>query len=168
MGLDNQRMSILQLEQSIFDLEQQRIDQINILTIAITGTFEQLKTQIMTWELNFLLVAPCSGLATFTKYWQENQNVNAGQSVNVKLENYPYMEYGIIKVEIRNISLVPVQVDEETKAYILEVVFPKNLTTTYGKQLTFTQEMTGSAEIITEDLRLLDKFINPIKAVVRN
>jgi HlyD family secretion protein len=77
------------------------------------------------------------------------------------------MEYGMIKVTIQNISLVPVQVDEETKAYILEVVFPKNFTTTYGKKLTFTQEMTGSAEIITEDLRLLDKFINPIRAVVR-
>ena len=199
MGLDNQRMSILQLEQSIFDLEQQRIEQINILTIAITGALEQLKTQIKTWELSYLLVAPCDGMVTFTKYWQENQNINAGevmvtvvpqketqivgkitlpplgagkvkvgQSVNVKLENYPYMEYGIIKVEIRNISLVPVQVDEETKAYILEVVFPKNFTTTYGKKLQFTQEMTGTAEIVTEDLRLLDKFINPIKAVVRN
>lgn len=198
MGLDNQRMSILQLEQSIFDLQQQRTEQLNTLTISLNGALDQLKAQIKTWELNFLLVAPCSGMATFTKYWQENQNVNAGevivtivpqgeaqivgkislppqgagkvkvgQTVNVKLDNFPYMEYGMIKVTIQNISLVPVQVDEETKAYILEVVFPKNLTTTYGKKLTFTQEMTGSAEIITEDLRLLDKFINPIKAVVR-
>jgi len=27
--------------------------------------------------------------------------------------------------------------------------------------------MTGTAEIITEDLRLLDKFLNPIRAVVK-
>lgn len=198
MGLDNQRMSILQLEQTIFDLEQQRIEQLNTLTVSLNGALEQLKAQIKTWELNFLLVAPCSGMATFTKYWQENQNVNAGevvvtivpqgetrivgkialppqgagkvkvgQTVNVKLDNFPYMEYGMIKVTIQNISLVPVQVDEQTKAYILEVEFPKNFTTTYGKKLTFTQEMTGSAEIITEDLRLLDKFINPIKAVIK-
>ena len=73
----------------------------------------------------------------------------------------------MVKVNIRNISLVPVQVDENTKAYMLEVEFPENLATTYGKVLTFSQEMTGTAEIITEDLRLLDKFINPIKAVIK-
>ena len=39
--------------------------------------------------------------------------------------------------------------------------------TNYGKTLEFSQEMTGSAEIITEDLRLLDKFLNPIKAVIK-
>jgi HlyD family secretion protein len=93
--------------------------------------------------------------------------VKVGQTVNVKLDNFPYLEYGMVKVCIRNISMVPVQVDENTKAYMLEVEFPENLETTYGKELTFSQEMTGTAEIITEDLRLLDKFINPIKAVIK-
>ena len=50
---------------------------------------------------------------------------------------------------------------------MLEVEFPEKLLTNYGKELTFSQEMTGSAEIITEDLRLLDKFLNPIKAVIK-
>ena len=93
--------------------------------------------------------------------------VKVGQTVNVKLDNFPYLEYGMVKVCIRNISMVPVQVDENTKAYMLEVEFPENLVTTYGKELDFSQEMTGTAEIITEDLRLLDKFINPIKAVIK-
>jgi HlyD family secretion protein len=50
----------------------------------------------------------------------------------------------------------------------LEVDFPEKLKTTYGKELIFSQEMQGSAEIVTEDLRLLDKFINPIKSVLKN
>ena len=50
---------------------------------------------------------------------------------------------------------------------MLEVEFPENLKTNYGKELTFSQEMTGSAEVITEDLRLLDRFLNPIKAVIK-
>lgn len=198
MSVDNQRMSILQSEQSIFDLEQQRIDEEQQLTSALTSAKEQLAAQIRQWEQTYLLVAPCDGKVTFTKYWQKNQNVNAGevlvtvvpdgntqvvgkillpqqgagkvkvgQTVNVKLDNFPYLEYGMVKVCIRNISMVPVQVDENTKAYMLEVEFPENLVTTYGKLLTFSQEMTGTAEIITEDLRLLDKFINPIKAVIK-
>ncbi len=198
MSVDNQQMSILQSEQSIFDLEQQRIDEEQQLTSALTTAKEQLAAQIRQWEQTYLLVAPCDGKVTFTKYWQKNQNVNAGevlvtvvpdgntqvvgkillpqqgagkvkvgQTVNVKLDNFPYLEYGMVKVCIRNISMVPVQVDENTKAYMLEVEFPENLVTTYGKELTFSQEMTGTAEIITEDLRLLDKFINPIKAVIK-
>ena len=198
MSVDNQQMSILQSEQSIFDLEQQRIDEDQQLTSALTSAKEQLSAQIRQWEQTYLLVAPCDGKVTFTKYWQKNQNVNAGevlvtvvpdgdtqvvgkillpqqgagkvkvgQTVNVKLDNFPYLEYGMVKVCIRNISMVPVQVDENTKAYMLEVEFPENLVTTYGKELTFSQEMTGTAEIITEDLRLLDKFINPIRAVIK-
>ena len=198
MSVDNQQMSILQSEQSIFDLEQQRIDEDQQLTSALTSAKEQLSAQIRQWEQTYLLVAPCDGKVTFTKYWQKNQNVNAGevlvtvvpdgdtqvvgkillpqqgagkvkvgQTVNVKLDNFPYLEYGMVKVCIRNISMVPVQVDENTKAYMLEVEFPENLVTTYGKNLTFSQEMTGTAEIITADLRLLDKFINPIRAVIK-
>ena len=93
--------------------------------------------------------------------------VKEGQSVNVKFDNYPHMEFGMVRVIIKNISLVPVTVEENKKAYILEVEFPESLVTDYGKTLTFSQEMTGSAEIITEDLRLLDKFLNPIRAVIK-
>lgn len=198
MSLDNQQMSILQSEQSVFDLEQQRIEEENSLRTALNGAREQLLAQIRIWEQTYLLTAPCDGVATFTKYWQKNQNIGAGevmvtvvpqgeakiigkillppqgagkvksgQTVNVKFDDYPFMEYGMVRVTIQNISLVPVQVGEENKAYMLEVAFPDKLVTTYRKELAFSQEMGGTAEIITEDLRLLDKFINPIKAVIK-
>jgi len=50
---------------------------------------------------------------------------------------------------------------------MLEVAFPEKLKTNYGKKLIFSQEMTGAAEIITEDLRLLDRFLNPIRALIK-
>ena len=198
LNIDNQNMSILQSEQAIFDLEQQRNEQFNNLQIALEGAHNQLQTQIKTWEQTYLLISPIDGVVTLTKYWQKNQNVNAGevlitvvpneetkivgkillppqgagkvkegQMVNVKFDNYPYMEFGMVRVQITNISLVPVAVGDNQKAYMLEVEFPEKLTTNYGKELVFSQEMTGSAEIITEDLRLLDRFLNPIKAVVK-
>jgi len=77
------------------------------------------------------------------------------------------MEFGMVRVQIKNISLVPVSVENNQKAYMLKVVFPDKLKTNYGKALTFSQEMTGSTEIITDDLRLLDKFLNPIRAVIK-
>jgi multidrug efflux pump subunit AcrA (membrane-fusion protein) len=198
LSIDNQQMSILQSEQSVFDLEQQLVEQRANLRLALSAAHDQLLTQIKNWEQAYLLVSPCSGIVTFTKYWQKNQNVNAGevlvtvvpqesaqiagkillppqgagkvkegQMVNVKFDNFPHMEFGMVRVQIKNISLVPVVVGENEKAYMLEVDFPDQLKTNYGKNLTFSQEMTGTAEIITEDLRLLDKFINPIKAVIK-
>ena len=91
--------------------------------------------------------------------------VQVGQAVNVKLDNYPYMEYGMLKASIRSISLVPVQHPDGTRVYSLEVAFPAPLVTTSRKQLSFTHEMTGTAEIITEDLRLLDRFWKPVKSL---
>jgi len=74
------------------------------------------------------------------------------------------MEYGMIKVEIKNIALVPI-VENNVRSYVLEVEFPENLTTTYNKTLIFRQQMQGTAEIITEDLVLLERFFNPIRAI---
>jgi HlyD family secretion protein len=42
---------------------------------------------------------------------------------------------------------------------------PENLQTTYRKTLIFRQQMSGQAEIITDDLRLIERFLNPIKAI---
>jgi HlyD family secretion protein len=198
LSIDNQNISILQLEQTIFDLEQQRNEQENQFIQNLTTQYSLLTSQIAQWEQTYLLVSPIDGVATFTKYWQKNQNVNAGevlitvvpneeakivgkillppqgagkvkegQSVNVKFDNFPHMEFGMVRVQIKNISLVPVTVENNQKAYMLEVDFPEKLKTNYGKELIFSQEMTGIAEIITEDLRLLDKFLNPIKAVIK-
>jgi HlyD family secretion protein len=74
------------------------------------------------------------------------------------------MEYGMVRVEITNISLVPVT-QNDAQGYILEVYFPNGLVTNYGKELAFGQQMQGTAEIITEDLRLLDRFLNPIRSL---
>lgn len=197
LSIDNQNLSILQSEQSIFDLEQQHKEQQNQLHVNLLGAYDQLQTQIKSWEQTYLLESPINGTTTLTKYWQKNQNINSGevlvtvipeqeakmvgkihlpphgagkvkkgQMVNVKFDNFPYMEYGMVRVKIENISLVPVTLDDKNKAYILEVSFPNKLKTNYGKELEFTQEMQGTAEIITDDLRLLDKFLNPIRDVI--
>ncbi|MDR1758318.1 MAG: HlyD family secretion protein [Bacteroidales bacterium] len=198
LNIDNLQLSILQSEQSIFDLTQQRAEQEKNLLFTLTSSREQLLSQIKAWKENYILVAPRDGVVTFTKYRQKNQNVvsgevvvtivpdgdthiigkiilpaqgagkvKTGQIVNVKLDNYPYMEYGMLRVPITGVSLVPVDMGDGKKANLLEVEFPEKLVTNYGKKLDFSQEMTGTAEIITEDTRLLDKFINPVKAVLK-
>lgn len=94
--------------------------------------------------------------------------VEVGQTVNVKLNGYPYMEFGVLKGTIRSISAVPETVQTTTGnsiAYVAEVAFAANLTTTYKKELPMIQQMDGTGEIITKDMRLIGRFFNPIRAL---
>jgi len=38
--------------------------------------------------------------------------VKPGQTVNIKLDNYPYMEFGMLKAKVKNISLVPITTEQ--------------------------------------------------------
>jgi HlyD family secretion protein len=92
---------------------------------------------------------------------QGSGKVKVGQQVNIKFANYPYREYGGVAGRVARISLVP-----SDNYYAVEVLFPEGLTTTYGITLPFTQEMQGTAEVITEDIRLLERFFQPIRALL--
>ena len=88
--------------------------------------------------------------------------VKIGQKVNVKFDNYPYMEYGMVRGIVKNISLVPTD-----NIYMVELAFPEGLVTNYQISLEFSRELQGSAEIVTDDLRLIQRFFNPIKSLFK-
>jgi len=76
------------------------------------------------------------------------------------------MELGLLRANIKSISLIPTKT-EKGSIYTAEVDIPDTLISNYGKQLRFSQEMTGTADIITDDIRLLERFLNPLKAIWR-
>ena len=86
--------------------------------------------------------------------------VKPGQTVNIKLDNYPFMEYGMLPGYVGSISITP-----SDQHYMVEVILTKGLTTNYNTTLEFDQEMTGTGEIITENRRLLSRLLNPFKYV---
>lgn len=161
--------------------------------ISILGeSFLNLKAQLSIWENSYLLVSQIDGVASFTKFWSANQSVmkddhvvniiplepgnfigritlnmqrsgkvKPGQQVNIKLSAYPYLEYGIVRGIVKSISLVP-----SGDAYIIEIELPDGLVTLYGTKLNFTQNMKGTAEIITDDIRLLQKILNPFRYLI--
>jgi HlyD family secretion protein len=162
------------------------------LASALNENWQNLKAQTRIWENIYLLISPVEGTVTFTKFWSENQSVmtdqpvlsvvpeDAGdfigrinlnmqrsgkvmisQSVNIKLSGFPYLEYGMVRGKVKSKSLVP-----SGNAYVIEVALPDGLTTLYGKKLEFTQNMQGTAEILTDDLRLLQKIINPFRHLI--
>lgn len=153
--------------------------------IALIQSYDELKNALSLWEQNNLFTSSIDGRVSFQQYWAENQFVKSGeviftvfpnnrdnllgklvvpaqntgkikinQKVLIKLDNYPYQQYGILEGKVKNISLSS---DSEGNYYI-EVEFPKKLRTSYNKELEFDKELRGTAEIVTEDLRLIERF----------
>lgn len=160
----------------------------------VIQAFYGLKKAIKDWELNYVLRSSIDGKISFLQLWAANQTVNAGdnvfaiiptnensyigklkapaqnsgkikigQTVNIRLANYPDREFGIIKGKINAISLTP---DKEGNL-LINVSLPKGLETSYKKQIVFQQEMSGSADIITEDLRLVERLLYQFRDVFK-
>jgi len=189
--LKNLQIQISQLREMLLDTKQEYANNKNQLELELNTLMGLLLNEINTWEINFALISPINGKITFTGYWIENQNVTMGetvfsviplqktdligkaqlpiarsgkvkkgQQVNIHFLNYPDNEFGMVRGIVSNISLVPVN-----DYYALEISFPKGLQTTYKKDLPFSQEMTANIEIITEDMRLIERFILPLKRI---
>ena len=188
----NTQSSVYELQQQKAALQMEHDNELKTYRTNLTRAYELVKSTIDSWYLNYVLVSPIAGTASFNKVWAVNQNVSngeivmtivpttpehimgkafvpvkgagkvkKGQRVNIKLSNYPYMEYGMLIGKVSSIAPVPVN-----NAYSIEIELPKQLTTNYGKNLDMQQELWGNCEIITEDLRLIQRVIYPIKAIV--
>lgn len=157
--------------------------------------FYQLKNEIKNWDLNYVLRSSIKGKVSYLQLWAENQTVasgddvfavipsvesgfigklkapaqnsgkiKAGQKVNIRLANYPDREFGILEGKVRSISLTP---DKEGNL-LIDVSIVSGLTTSYNKKINFQQEMMGSADIITQDLRLIQRFFYQFKDLFNN
>ncbi len=92
--------------------------------------------------------------------------VKAGQVVNIKLDNFPHLEYGMLRGRISRVSLAPVSSDNGDY-YMAEVSLEQDLKTTYNRVLPFSQEMQGEAEIITSDRPLFARLVAPFLSLYR-
>ena len=85
-----------------------------------------------------------------------------GEKVLIKLDNYRFQEYGIVGGRVQSISLAP----DEKGNYYVDVILPNGLKTSYNKTLPFDKELKGNAEIITKDLRLIERFFYQIRQLL--
>lgn len=170
-----------------------RVKEEMILLKNVIQSFNQLNKAIKDWEQQYVLQTNIDGTVSFLNYYSINQTVTSGdliftiipaenssfvaklktpaqnsgkikigQRVNIKLENYPDAEFGVINGTIKTVSLIP----DKDGFYFIDVKLPKKLITSYNKEIEFKQEMRGSAEIITEDLRLIERFFYQFKEIL--
>lgn len=181
-----------QLEKQIEDLQiDESKKEIDLITQA-SNRLNELKAEIKKWKENYLFIAPLDGQVSYMGFLYNNDFVSigkplfsivptaqrvfgqaevpivrsglvkAGQIVNIRLQNYPFEKYGMLNGTVETISLIP----SEDK-YLVKVSLPNGLRTSYNIDLQAAGQLKGEIEIITEDLRLLERIFYQFRKLFR-
>ncbi|HBL34735.1 MAG TPA: HlyD family secretion protein [Porphyromonadaceae bacterium] len=156
-----------------------------------------LANAVTLWKERYLQYSPVEGELEYLGFWRDNSfvqsgqelftvipdknnivgevmipsygagKVETGQTVNVKINNYPYDEYGLLKGAVRSVSRITNKIETANgtgDAYLVVVSFPDGTTTNFGKFLPLDFESKGTAEIITKRKRLIERLFDNLKA----
>ena len=192
-SLLNNELQRIEYNKTLSDISNQYRDQKRNQLNLVRSAYKQFKARFEMFEQTYILKAPNDGIASFLGFWSQNQyvrsgetvmfivsnnqpiigkinlttvgagKVKVGQTVKIKLDQYTFNEFGVLVGKIRSLSLVPNQ-----NNYVVDVEFPDGLKTTYNKELEYRPEMQGLAEIVTEDLRLIERIFNQIRSLFNN
>ena len=180
------------------ELTTQKSLKINDLTTNVISSYNRLMEAINKWEQLYIIKSPIAGKVQYLNFWAENQFVNAGtemfsiipnqkeisgqmllptsgagkvevgQEVVVKLDDYPYMEFGSVRGTVASVSLskkAEKTSQGDVEVYVALIRFDKGLLTNYGKQINTNKATSGTGEIITKDRRLIERLFDNLKYV---
>lgn len=169
-------------QKSISDIQQQYRTEEKDVLLAVSNAVKRIKSQVASWEKQYVLRAPLAGQLAFFKVWQVNQYVRSGeplfmvspgvqqytiraqlpiykagkikegQRALIKLHEYPYAEFGMLQAEV--VSVTNVALDS---AYTVQLKLQNGLRTTRNQVIIARPEITGTADIITNDKSILDR-----------
>ena len=176
-------------KQEVQDIAIKRDEELQQLSLVAEGARYELFGALDVWKDRFLLVSPVDGQVAFLKFWSRDQfvsegdrimtvvpaeqgefigratlamqksgKVKAGMPVSIKLSGFPYLEFGLVSGVVNSISLVP-----DDDMYTLEIGLPDGLKTIYGNELPYNQNLSGIAEIMTDNMNLLQKIVYPFR-----
>lgn len=195
--LDVTNQSILEFAYQCEQVVLQQKETSNLIKANLISSYHNLLASILSWEQKFVIKAPVSGILDFLKFVKKNDYVQAGeplfsvlsadtelygemilpsmgagkvtegQVVVIKLDDYPYIEYGAVKGTVSSMSLVAgnqkLPNQSEVSSYLVTIALPEGLTTNYNSILMTKHELNGSAEIITKNRRLFQRLFDNLK-----
>lgn len=89
--------------------------------------------------------------------------IHAGMRAIIRLDGLPAQEFGTLEAKVALIALLP-----QKEEYLVDLEFPADLQTSYGKTIAFRQEMSGQLRIITEDRRILERLFDQLRNLLLN
>lgn len=140
---------------------------------------QTLKSQTEDWIRRYVLSAPVSGRVVFIvplqtdQYLQEGKTVgyidppnshyyaqvnlgqanlgkvSVGERVQLRIDAYPYQEFGYLEGRLAYISKVP-----SDSGFLANIELTRGLATQYGNLIQYKSGLKGTAMIVTKDQRL--------------
>jgi multidrug efflux pump subunit AcrA (membrane-fusion protein) len=171
-------------KEEIMELDNQIAQQKSIF-IQSLNTFI---SQVNEWKKKYLLISPVEGRIAFSDFIQERQQlhlnqticyvnpdnseyyaevyipqfnlgkVKKGQRVLLKISSYPFEQYGSLSGKIDFISTIPTD-----SGYLSKVILINGLTTNYNRTIQYREGLVAQGEIITQNMRLPERFFNGIR-----
>jgi multidrug resistance efflux pump len=187
---------ILNVQKNILDAQQMTKETSSTKYVGLIEAMNQLRSAIQKWKQTYILTAPSDGrVSFFNNYWAENQNiregatvmaivppngsgivgmvelplaisgkVHEGQRVVMKFDSYPYDRFGVVQGQVQSKALLP----RDNRTISVRVGLQNRLKTNRGYDLKFDQQMVGSAEIITEERRFIERMFDKLISLFRN
>ncbi len=151
--------------------------------ISINSAFKSLESSFHQWQQHYFVIAPVNGQLSLYNFWSSTQTVKEGdeiasivpdshniigklfvegkrfgkvkenQKVKILLDNYPASEFGMIYGKVKSYSNT-----NKNNIYLVDVIFPDGLITSDHKQIKFNSEMHGTAQIITENMSIIERI----------
>ncbi len=174
--------------------EREAIDKITSELITSTNN---LTSMIHIWKEKYLQYATFDGELEYLGFWRENSFVSSGQELfsiipkendiigeviipshgtgkvrigqtaNVKINKFPYDEYGMLKGRVESLSRISNKIETNGvtgEVYQVIISFPEGLVSNFGVQIPLDFESKGTAEIITMPKRLIERLFDNLKA----
>lgn len=184
-------LRLAEMEEELQQLEYSFLEKQRLALDNVREAAQNIENGLHSWQQRYLITAPSDGKLAYLQNLTENQFVKSGdtlfavlpaqqdfvafveapvkgmgkaavgQKVVLKLDDYPFQEFGTVEGEV--LSMAP---STDIKTYRLEVALPKGLKSSYRRTLPFKSELSGTAEIVTEDIRLFERAFYGIRKLL--
>lgn len=93
--------------------------------------------------------------------------ITIGEPIIIRLDAYPYNEFGVLNTSVKKIAALPSTDEEGTTFYQVIGLLDRPLITSYGKQLPNDIIMSGTGTVITKDRSVLDRVFEQLLDIIK-
>ncbi|MFN5005816.1 MAG: HlyD family secretion protein [Bacteroidota bacterium] len=94
--------------------------------------------------------------------------IKKGHRSLVKIDGFPYKEYGVIETEVQLVSMIPEKDKDGELVYEIRLPLSDTLRTNYGVFIPYQPDIGVICEIITEDRSILERIFNNFFDLIKN
>lgn len=164
---------------------------------ALLVRHQALSNDVRLWKERNLFTSTIEGKLDYLGFWREHMMIASGvevfsviplsgiaigeaiipalgtgkieldMEVNIKLNDYPYDEYGLLKGQVVSISNATHKISTkqgDIDGYRVRISLPNGLRTNFDYELNLGVEAKGRAEIITKPRKLIERLFDNLRA----